>query len=84
MNGARRALLLWRPGATIAVFLPTSIFCAKMGFTETVHLLDAGVLGDFDMMRVGEFTKISRTCGKAMVGAVKNSVNGAFRGGIRG
>ncbi len=55
-----------------------------MGFTETVHLLDAGVLGDFDMMRVGEFTKISRTCGKAMVGAVKNSVNGASRGGIRG
>ncbi len=55
-----------------------------MHFTETVDLLDARVFGDFDMMRVGKFTKISRTCGKAMFGAVKNSVNGASRGGIRG
>jgi len=56
----------------------------KKRFTETVDLLDADVFGDFDMMQVGELTKFSRTCGKAMIGAVKNSVNGALRGGVKG
>jgi hypothetical protein len=55
-----------------------------MRFTETVDLLDADVFGDFDMMQVGELTKFPRTCGKAMIGAVKNSVNGALRGGVKG
>jgi hypothetical protein len=55
-----------------------------MRFTETVDLLDARIFGDFDMMQVGELTKFLSTCGKPMIAAVKNSVNGAFRGGVQG
>jgi hypothetical protein len=72
------------PTATIPVFLPTSISAQKMRFTETVDLLDARIFGDFDMMQVGELTKFLSTCGKPMIAAVKNSVNGAFRGGVQG
>ena len=65
-------------------YLWPSISVPKMRCTETVHLFDARVFGDFDRLCVGGLAKFLSVCGKHLAGLGEISVNGAAPVGIDG